>query len=333
MMMDESSSHEPVEQQRRTRQRANTAVLSTNEAILTIIKCAIGAASFSLPRAFQHGGVYISFFSTLALGILNAYTLLLLVDASGMASTLASLMEENPSDMMHNNRNDSGNIRLRSNSTVSEVNNEENNDNTTTGGNKNYTPLMAPIGGFTYSVTRYKRISYPEIGSIAFPTLIYTLFGIKFNVISCLISVGIVATSLGVCTAYVDFISETLPVVLRGWMRRDDIYLTRSNCPWILMPIVLLLSYLRTMKVLTLTSGLGDVAVFVGCIVVIGYGITHYSSDVTFRHPLIEWNTLDKYVGSNSFLFAVHIVILPIMHQMSWESNDLVILSYHSSFH
>ena len=89
------------------------------------------------------------------------------------------------------------------------------------------------------------------------------------------------------------------------------------------MPVVLLLSYLRTMKVLTLTSGLGDVAVFVGCIVVIGYGITHYSSDVTFRHPLIEWNTLDKYVGSNSFLFAVHIVILPIMHQMSWESNDL----------
>ena len=145
-----------------------------------------------------------SFFSTLALGILNAYTLLLLVDASGMASTLQSLTEENP--VKSQNVNDSGNTRLRSTSTVSEVNNEENNDDTTNGGNKRYTPLMAPIGGFTYSVTRYKRISYPEIGSIAFPTLICTLFGIKFNVMFCLISVGIVATSLGVCTAYVDFI-------------------------------------------------------------------------------------------------------------------------------
>ena len=211
-MMDESSSHESVESSRRTRPRPNTiAVLSTNEAVLTVVKCAIGAASFSLPSAFQQGGVYMSFFSTLALGILNAYTLLLLVDASGMASTLATrLTEENPSDNTRNSRsdsvNDSGNIRLRSNSTVSEVNNEENNDDTTTGGNKRYTPLMAPIGGVTYSVTRYKRISYPEIGSIAFPTLICTLFGIKFNVMSCLISAGIVATSLGVCTAYVDFI-------------------------------------------------------------------------------------------------------------------------------
>ena len=45
-------------------EKTSRASLSTRAAMLTIIKCAIGAGSFSLPRAFMDGGVYISFLTT-----------------------------------------------------------------------------------------------------------------------------------------------------------------------------------------------------------------------------------------------------------------------------
>jgi hypothetical protein len=304
-------------------------VLSTNEAIVTIIKCAIGAASFSLPRAFQYGGVYFSLLSTLALGILNAYTLLLLVDSSGMASTLASTLPDESTAtgaaatvaatgtaaVAPGSGNSTGNA---------DVDGDVDVDLSSSAPTPGYTALMAPIGGFTYSVAGgYKRISYPEIGAIAYPGWTVTIGGQRHNAASLLISAGIVATSLGVCTAYLDFCSDTLPVVLRGWYKRDDIFLTRANCPFVLLPVVLALSYLRTMKVLTWTSGLGDVAVFAGCVVVIAYGIDHHWRDVTFQHQFVAWPTLSRYVGSNAFLMAIHIVILPLMHQMSWQSNDL----------
>ena len=229
-------------------------VLSTNEAIVTIVKCAIGAASFSLPRAFQYGGVYFSLISTLALGILNAYTLLLLVDSSGMASTLASALPDEAAvaataTVTATSTAAIAPSRGRSVSSATDTDADGDTDAPPLATTPGYTALMAPIGGFTYSVAHYKRISYPEIGAIAFPAWTVSIGGQRHNAASLLISAGIVATSLGVCTAYLDFISDTLPVVLRGWYRRDDLFLTRANCPWVLMPIVLALSYLRTMKV------------------------------------------------------------------------------------
>ena len=62
--------------------------LSTNGAVMTIIKCAIGAGSFSLPKAFMDGGVYLSFFFTVFLGILSGYTLLILIECCLLASEM-----------------------------------------------------------------------------------------------------------------------------------------------------------------------------------------------------------------------------------------------------
>ena len=84
--------------------RRPTALLSTRGAMLTIIKCAIGAGSFSLPRAFMDGGVYISFLTTVFLGLLSAYTLLLLVDSS----TISSLLVETNRKRRNSLRSQSG---------------------------------------------------------------------------------------------------------------------------------------------------------------------------------------------------------------------------------
>lgn len=48
---------------------------------LNLIKCAVGAGSFSLPEAFKEGGVWGSSVGTVILGGLAAYTFCILADA------------------------------------------------------------------------------------------------------------------------------------------------------------------------------------------------------------------------------------------------------------
>eukprot|EP00947_MAST-08B_sp_MAST-8B-sp1_P005989 g5989.t1 len=48
---------------------------------INLIKCAVGAGSFSLPQAFASGGVWVTFVLTFVLGALAAYTVSLLATA------------------------------------------------------------------------------------------------------------------------------------------------------------------------------------------------------------------------------------------------------------
>lgn len=273
--------------------------LHADAAILTIIKCAIGAGSFSLPKAFMDGGVYLSFFFTVFLGILSGYTLLTLIECSLLAFEFQNVRRkivaaENDDDLVED--------------------------------------VMPQITGYNYitlsddnvangherklSARKSDTLTYPEIGAIAFPEADFHFTGFKCNLAYWVITVGILLTSLGVCAAYVDFISETLPAVLMGIAGDDDLFLTRGNTPLFIMPVILGLSFLRTMKVLTYTSMIGNIAVFVGCLGVIVYGYLLYKQQITLQHNFVEWKTLPRYIGGNTFLFAIHVVILPIMQEM-----------------
>ena len=279
--------------------------LSTNGAVMTIIKCAIGAGSFSLPKAFMDGGVYLSFFFTVFLGILSAYTLLILIQCSLLASEMQLLIRE--SKFLGN-----------------EVEHTE-----------DLTPKMTGYNSVSLSddyisngdeidiiVTEMGHLTYPEIGAIAFPEADFSFYGFECNLAHWIITVGILMTSLGVCAAYVDFISDTLPVVLKEMLGDSASFLNRTNTPWFIMPIILSLSFLRTMKVLTYTSLVGNIAVFAGCLGVIIYGYLVYSQSITLQHNFIEWKTLPRYIGGNTFLFAIHVAILPIMQEMDNTDSD-----------
>jgi amino acid permease len=283
------------------------ASLSTRGAMLTIIKCAIGAGSFSLPRAFMDGGVYISFLTTIFLGILSGYTLLLLVDSSTISSLLTQCSIENKKD---------NSIEL---SAIT-------NQTRPTFLSFNYKPLeersrIEPIIAPEVS-NKIHCSTYPEMGAVAFPEVTFTFRGSKYNLAYIIITVGILLTSLGVCAAYVDFIAGTLPEVVRGWSQNKNIFLTIDNTPWIIMPIILGFSFLRTMKVLTYTSFFGNLLVLIGCFVVLVLGIIHYHKSVTMDHNFVEWQTLPRYVGGNTFLFAIHVVILPLMQQMENQNGN-----------
>lgn len=282
--------------------------LTSYGATMTIIKCAIGAGSFSLPRAFMDGGVYLSFFFTLFLGLLSAYTVEVLMDASEGAAILKRQQIKRAAALI-----DSCDIDRN------------------LGAKFTYTAIIESSSGPSLvsengpTPTKLEtHLTYPEVGAIAFPELQITILGTKFNVAYLVISMGIMLTSLGVSAAYVDFISDTLPDVLRNFSNYELTLLTRSRTPWFIMPIILGLSFLRTFKVLTYTSVIGNVAVFSGCIGVIVYGYLFYRDDVTLDHNFVEWKTLPRYVGGNTFLFAIHVVILPIMQQIEGsDSNGL----------
>lgn len=301
IIMSEPNRHEvPPDVDQSINRGRSRASLSTRAAMLTIIKCAIGAGSFSLPRAFMDGGVYISFLTTIFLGLLSAYTLLLLVDSSTISSLLLEISDKKKS------RNSEAQRSLFL--------------------SFNYKPLdertqIVEIPATEPITPRLKHCStYPEMGAVAFPEAAFTFRGSKYNLAHFIISIGILLTSLGVCAAYVDFIAGTLPEVIRGWSRNRHLFLTSGNTPWIIMPIILGFSFLRTMKVLTYTSFFGNLLVMMGCFTVIVLGIIRYHSNVTFNHNFVEWETLPRYVGGNTFLFAIHVVILPLMQQM--ENQD-----------
>lgn len=277
--------------------------LSSNGAMMTIIKCAIGAGSFSLPRAFMDGGVYLSFFFTLFLGLLSAYTILVLMDSSVIASKLVKLQSQNTARITDLEKSNKAEFvyapitddPIYRSSVVEDV---------------------GSVDNFSADLT------YPEVGALAFPEALISWRGRRCNLAYLIISWGILLTSLGVCAAYVDFISDTLPDVLRNITQNEHLFLSRTNTPWIIMPFLLGLSFLRTLKVLTYTSLIGNIAVFSGCIGVIIYGYFLYRADLTFNHNFVEWKTLPKYVGGNTFLFAIHVVILPIMQQMDGSDGS-----------
>ena len=289
--------------------RAQTStVLSTRGAMLTIIKCAIGAGSFSLPRAFMDGGVYISFLTTLFLGFLSAYTLLLLVDSSTISSLLTQCSDGIEKDLYS--------IELAA---VTKETRQKFLSFT-------YKPLeersrIEPMVA-TEIQNKARCTTYPEMGSVAFPELNFTLRGTKYNFAYIIITLGILLTSLGVCAAYVDFIAGTLPEVVRGWTKSNHVIFTLNNTPWIIMPIILGFSFLRTLKVLTYTSFFGNLLVLTGCFCVLVLGIIRYHKEVTLDHNFVEWQTLPRYVGGNTFLFAIHVVTLPLMQQMENQNGN-----------
>ena len=254
------------------------------------------------------GGVYISFLTTIFLGLLSAYTLLLLVDSSTISSLLTQCSTES--------KKDQSGIELA-------VMNVETSPNFLS---FNYKPIdersrIELMVGRDVP-TKAHCSTYPEMGAVAFPELNFKFRGSRYNLASMIITIGILMTSLGVCSAYVDFIAGTLPEVVRGWSQNRHIFLTIDTTPWVVMPIILGFSFLRTMKVLTYTSFFGNLLVLIGCFVVLVLGIIRYHNTVTANHNFVEWQTLPRYVGGNTFLFAIHVVILPLMQQMENQNGN-----------
>jgi amino acid permease len=120
---------------------------------------------------------------------------------------------------------------------------------------------------------------------------------------------GVVATLIGVCAVYLDFIGSLLTDVF------DDKLSVKQMQAVLLAPCVAL-AMLRNFKYLAWTSIVGDFAVVCGVIVVLVYGGYKHGMASPSELPAAAPSTYSKFFGQSVFLFAVHTVILPLSQAM-----------------
>eukprot|EP00455_Lapot_gusevi_P041316 TRINITY_DN477_c0_g1_i1.p1 TRINITY_DN477_c0_g1~~TRINITY_DN477_c0_g1_i1.p1 ORF type:complete len:310 (+),score=98.98 TRINITY_DN477_c0_g1_i1:142-1071(+) len=92
--------------------------------------------------------------------------------------------------------------------------------------------------------------------------------------------------------------------------------LSQFQYQMIMLPFLLALSLLRNLKYLAFTSILGDIAVSLGALFVIVYGAVKHGMSSPFDLPAARLDTFPAFFSSTVFLFAVHVVALPISQQM-----------------
>jgi len=268
------------------------AISSNYAAIITIIKCAIGVGCFTLPLAFSEAGLWFAIISTLALGYLSVYTLSLLIYCERFVYY-----------SIRNKQTNNGIGYEVINESV--VTDDDDNDN-----------------------DNIQTLIYPDLGALIFPELSVNIFNRNINIVYVLISLSIIFTSIGVSVAYINFISETIPEVIIDIYGRSITGISQRTIPLFLLPIILLLSYLKTFKALAFTSILGNIAVLIGCIVILVYGYRNMTSfNNKILYEVIKIKTVPEYFGNVSFLFAIHVVILPILQQLRTSPNTDIVPS------
>mmetsp|Transcript_10977 Transcript_10977/g.25506 ORF Transcript_10977/g.25506 Transcript_10977/m.25506 type:complete len:515 (-) Transcript_10977:83-1627(-) len=276
---------------------ADDAQISNSEVVLALVKCAIGAGSLSLPYAFKEGGLWFSLIGTVLIGMLSAYTIILLKQCEEAVGL--KLLAEGQIDG-----------KGRSISAAS--------------GNGGFVkalspPLLGPedfnidpivnVESLAFNVDPIvpvaprTKLMYPEVAAGAMDG------AVAKSVMKGVVNVGICLTSLGVCAAYLDFLAATLPQVLGPLLGPD---FGELEATLMVLPVMLVLVLLRTFKVLSFTAILGDIAVTVALLAVVVYGFA--TRDIDLSLPFINVKSLMKFVGATSFLFAIHIVVLPILH-------------------
>lgn len=149
-------------------------------------------------------------------------------------------------------------------------------------------------------------LSYPAVARYAFPDA--TCCGVNVAEAGCL--AGVIATCMGVTAAYIDFCAGVLPPLAEQWFGVDW---SPTIFALILTPTVFLLALIESAKTLSFTSMLGNVAVAAGLIGVIAGGATKGETGAAKQ---FSPGGIPTFFGSVVFLFAIHIVVLPIAHGM-----------------
>ena len=172
--------------------------------------------------------------------------------------------------------------------------------------------ILAPI----------KYLTYPELGARLFPE--WNWGGV--NLMMVLIYIGITLTSLGVCAAYFDFIAATMHAVLPS--------ITADMWKVITAALIAPLALLRTFKYLAWSSIVGNVGVIAALVFVIVSGAKQYGEMKDKVNPLdlpaYQAQTFPQFFGAASFLFAIHMLILPLSQSMGENEKEFTLVAYSS---
>jgi len=297
--------------------------MTASATIINLVKCAAGCGMFSLPFAFKQGGLYLSIGSTLFFGIISAYTVDLLTKAERKARGISELAP---------GKNTRGTFTAQS--FTSSAGGQENPD-ASPGKKQRLLDEQMSSGHHLGSVdglddfmneegealASQLYLTYPELGQALFPEA--TLFGVNWMAAS--IYGGITLTSLGVCAAYFDFIAATMAVVVPE--------LDMTMWKFITAAIIAPLALLRSFKYLAWSSIVGNFGVVAALVAVIVAGIRQYGDMKPKVDPLslpVYEDTFAQFFGAASFLFAIHMIVLPLSQSMGKNEEEFSKVTYSS---
>ncbi len=129
--------------------------------------------------------------------------------------------------------------------------------------------------------------------------------------------IGIGAMTLGVVGSYFVFMGSTLSDLLIQF----DSRLTPAVMTSIVLPLIVLLSWLRSYRFLAPTSIIGVLCLFGAISIVLVDGFTHHSIQPISHYPFASWPTFPLFLGNAAFLYLIHTVILPTEQSMQNRSH------------
>jgi len=262
---------------------------------INLVKCCAGCGMFSLPFAFLQGGLWLSFACTLAIGALSAHTVCILAGAERLQVQKMQEAAEQEEAARTSSFTTDNSLKKKDLEDASAGLEEELIHQELPG---------SPCGASCAP----SYLTYPELGALLFPEAEWK--GINF--VGGSLYVGICATSLGVSAAYFDFIAATMHTVVPDLS--EDIW------KLVVAGVIGPLSLLRSFKYLAWSSIVGNVGVASAIVVIIILGCKDYSDLPTKQAPLTlpayDFLHFPQYFGAAAFLFAIHLVILPISQSM-----------------
>lgn len=148
--------------------------------------------------------------------------------------------------------------------------------------------------------------TYPEICLVAFG-----------RVGQWLAYAGILFSVLGAVGAYFVFIGTTLSSLLCPLASG----LTPTVMTLIALPVIVLLSWLRSYRFLAPTSVFGVAALFLALILVIVDGAQTHRIQPISEYPLMSPSTIPFFLGNAAFVYLIHVVVLPIEQGMEHRKS------------
>jgi hypothetical protein len=274
-------------------------MLTPMQSFVSVVKAAIGAGSFILPYSMTSVSLSLALPLTLFMGFLSCYTICLLLRCDSMVAG----RKNKATDAIHgspSSRLDNVSSHLQSSESSSQAVDdtgielseltadgaaERNNKQQRHGDNQGNSHHESA------ETEHHGHLSYAALAAAIFPEWNYNC-GRELadatdrsdvttrNVLGDAVSVGIIFTVVGVGSAYVDFISSTLPILLGNYWGSEDSgdksVMSAKEITLLLCPILLLLSLVRDFRLLAMTSIIGDIAVLSACVTVLVYGTIQY---------------------------------------------------------
>lgn len=154
--------------------------------------------------------------------------------------------------------------------------------------------------------------TYPDIGREAFG---------KTGVI--LAWTGIIASTIGACGSYLIFIGSSIQKLLGGY---TVVFEYSAVCTLFVIPPVIMLSWLRSYKVLAPTSILGICALLFSLVATwIDIGMYHEAQSFD-DYPAVQITSYPLFLGNAAFLYLIHSVVLPTEQSMKHKSHFPVVV-------